>query len=345
VRRPWTIPGNLRNIRKLVERVRPDIIHSYFVGTTMVLRAALGPGHPIPRIFHVPGPLHLEHRLFGKAEIALAGPRDFWIGASRKIVQLYRWYGVQSGRVFLSYLAAPPPKYTRRRGHLRARCGIPSDAVVFGNCSYMYPPKYYLGHTKGLKRHEDLIDALALAGRRNGKIVGMLIGGPWGGADWYERRLRRRARDRAGDRICMCGFLQPEEFEGAWLEFDCVVHVPISENCGGVCEPLQHGVPVIASRVGAIPEVVLDGKTGYLVPPKSPVALADAIQRVADDLHTARQMAARGQQLALHMFDVRRTAPELLAIYRHILDGAPAPEPFDSRRFLAAMEAAPTVET
>jgi glycosyltransferase involved in cell wall biosynthesis len=48
-------------------------------------------------------------------------------------------------------------------------------------------------------------------------------------------------------------------------------------------EAMAHGRPVVASRVGGIPEMVVDGETGLLVPPATPAALAAAIQRLLDD--------------------------------------------------------------
>ena len=63
-RRPWHLPVVLRICRELVDHVRPDLTHSHFAGTTYVLRLALGKKSRIPRIFQVPGPLHLEQRFY-----------------------------------------------------------------------------------------------------------------------------------------------------------------------------------------------------------------------------------------------------------------------------------------
>src|SRR5712692_8948808 len=50
-RKPWRLPGILRNCRRLVEEVRPDVIHTHHVGTTLVVRHALGKKSSLPRIF------------------------------------------------------------------------------------------------------------------------------------------------------------------------------------------------------------------------------------------------------------------------------------------------------
>ena len=61
VRNPVKTGKTISAVRQLVRQVKPDIIHSHHVTTTVMLRLALGRKHPSPRIFQVPGPLHLEH--------------------------------------------------------------------------------------------------------------------------------------------------------------------------------------------------------------------------------------------------------------------------------------------
>jgi hypothetical protein len=105
LRRPWLAGAVARRARELVEQVRPDLIHSHFVSTTLTLRAALGAGSRIPRLFQVPGPLHMEHRLYRAGELATAGAADYWIAASRCTRDLYLRSGIPRERVFLSYYA------------------------------------------------------------------------------------------------------------------------------------------------------------------------------------------------------------------------------------------------
>src|ERR1700685_3203334 len=66
-RDPWKIPGVMQACRELVARVQPDVIHTHHVGTTFLVRAALGKRSPIPRVYQVAGPLHLENEFFAWA--------------------------------------------------------------------------------------------------------------------------------------------------------------------------------------------------------------------------------------------------------------------------------------
>jgi glycosyltransferase involved in cell wall biosynthesis len=61
---------------------------------------------------------------------------------------------------------------------------------------------------------------------------------------------------------------------------------------------MAHGVPVVATRVGGLPEVVEDERTGWLVPPDSPVALANAIISAASDRVRLRTLALQARERA-----------------------------------------------
>lgn len=337
VGRPWRLPVLLASVRNLVEEIKPDLIHSHFFGTTLVLRYALGRHHPVPRIFQVPGPLHLEHALFRQWELSAAGENDYWVGSSRCIIGHYRNAGIPEDRLFLSYYGNRMQSGGGIRGELRARLGISEQEKVIGNINYLYPPKWYLGQSRGLKRHEDVIDALGLVLNERDDVTGVLVGGQWGGGSGYERRLRQRAERLGHGRILMPGYMVSDDVQGAWADFDLAVHVPSSENCGGVVEPLLAGVPVIASRTGGLPEVVVDGVTGILVESGNVDQLALVMLKALDQLDKYRKVGECGRRLVTRMFDVCRTAEEIREIYTHLLQGEKAPEPFDSRAFAAGL--------
>ncbi len=335
---PWQVPAALDAARRLVERVRPDIIHSYALGTTLVLRHALGRAHPVPRVFQVLGPLHLEYAFYRRLELASAGPGDAWIAASRCVWDRLVQAGAPIGRVFLSYPGMDlPVAGAEGPGVLRRRLGVGDGLRIVGNINYLYAPKRLLGQTRGIKNHEGVIEALAMVLARRQDVVGVLAGGPWNGADAYERKLRRMAARVGHGRILMPGYLPHEDVVAAWADFDCAVHVPLSENMGGVLEPLLAGVPTIAGRVGALGELVIDGVTGRTVDSHAPAQVADAINEVLDDLPSARALAARGRALARVMFDVQRTAREVWQVYTFLRDPSRGrPAGLDSAAFLAS---------
>ncbi len=81
------------------------------------------------------------------------------------------------------------------------------------------------------------------------------------------------------------------------------------------------GLPVIASSVGGLPEVVDDGVTGYLVPPRDPGAIAQAAQALIGDPARARAMGAAARDKALRLYGVDRMLASYLRVYRSCLAG------------------------
>jgi glycosyltransferase involved in cell wall biosynthesis len=320
---PWRLAAVKRNVRAFIGELKPDLIHTHHVGTTLTIRAALRDRADILRVFEVPGPLHLEHPVFRRWELSSAQPNDRWIGTSRCILNHYRRAGIVEDRLLLSYAGLDVRTFRQERtGALREQLGIEKHQMVVGNINLIYAPKYYLGQRVGLKCHEDVIQALAIVLRERKDVVGVLAGGPWGNAQWYEKKLRARASRAGAGRILMPGLLPPELVRIAWADYDCAVHVPLSENCGGVVEPLLCGVPVIAGNVGGLPEIVEEGLTGKLVPIRKPDILAKAILEVLANLDHYRGLAQKGRERTLALFDVRHTSAEVLKFYKKVLVGA-----------------------
>src|ERR1700688_665203 len=271
------------DVRRLVNQVRPDIIHSHSVTTTLMLRLALGRNHRVPRVFQVPGPLHLQQWHTRTLEISTAGENDCWIAGSRFTKRLYEAARIPAERLFFSYYSSDINLFLNRRtGYLRKKLNIPDHAFVVGNINLIYPPKKYLGHTVGLKCHEDVIEAICIAQRESKNVWGVLVGGTFSGSQSYECKLRKLAEAKGGGTILMPGKFDIREVGSSWPDFDCAVHVPLSENCGGVVEPLLSGVPTIAGQVGGLPEVVQEAITGRLVPTRDPQLLAQAVLDVLD---------------------------------------------------------------
>lgn len=86
-------------------------------------------------------------------------------------------------------------------------------------------------------------------------------------------------------------------------------------------EAMAAGLPVVASRVGGLPEAVVDGETGLLVPPADPAALAAAITRLAADPARARELGAAGRARVQARFSMTAMAEGTLAVYRELVGG------------------------
>lgn len=105
----------------------------------------------------------------------------------------------------------------------------------------------------------------------------------------------------------------------AWLRRASVlVHPARWEGFGlGVLEAMLAELPVVATRVSSLPELVVDGETGLLVPPDDPPALARAVARALDE----PGLGAAGRERARREFSVARMADETVALYRSLAAG------------------------
>lgn len=100
---------------------------------------------------------------------------------------------------------------------------------------------------------------------------------------------------------------------------DALVHPARWEGFGlALLEAMLAGLPVVATHVSSIPEIVVDGETGLLVPPDDPAALAGALARVLDDPGSLGQA---GRAHAREHFSVERMARRTLDVYRAALGG------------------------
>jgi glycosyltransferase involved in cell wall biosynthesis len=86
-----------------------------------------------------------------------------------------------------------------------------------------------------------------------------------------------------------------------------------------VIEAMAAGLPVVASSVGGLPELVADGETGILVPAGDAVALAEALARLLDDPELRRSYGAAARRRALERFDLARFRGAHLDVYRREL--------------------------
>lgn len=103
---------------------------------------------------------------------------------------------------------------------------------------------------------------------------------------------------------------------------DILAHPALREGLGIILlQAAASAVPVVASRAGGIPEAVVDGENGILVPPGDPAALAEALSSLLSDQGLAEAMGQAGRALVRERFSVDRMVEGNLAVYRKVLAG------------------------
>lgn len=122
------------------------------------------------------------------------------------------------------------------------------------------------------------------------------------------------------------GWLTPEEIEGQLRSADLLAMPSRWEGFGLVAlEAMRAGKPVVASAVGGIPEIVIDGVTGRLTPVNDIMRLREAL--MMDDAESRQRMGAQGRERFLKCFTLDRTHEQIMDLYRTLLTGKNAYQP------------------
>jgi len=194
-----------------------------------------------------------------------------------------------------------PSGKLRSREEIRRELGLTKDEFLVVHISNVRP----------LKRIDLLLESFAAA--RSARPLRMLI---LAGASFarYAPLL-----DQLGLRERVIVKEQVREVEEYLNAADTGLYTSEHESFGlSILETLFHGKPVVAFRVGGIPEVVVDGENGFLHPFGDVTAVARSIARLADSPELARTLGESGRQRAEDNFTAERVVPEYEAVYRRV---------------------------
>lgn len=116
------------------------------------------------------------------------------------------------------------------------------------------------------------------------------------------------------------GFVPHDELLGLYARASVVACPSHREGFGVVCaEAMAHGRPVVASAVGGLLDLVVDGQTGLLVPPRDPAALRAALERLLADDELRRRLGAAGRDRARRLLSWKTVTDATIAAYREAL--------------------------
>jgi glycosyltransferase involved in cell wall biosynthesis len=164
-----------------------------------------------------------------------------------------------------------------------------------------------VGRLVPIKGHRTLLEAFATARSR---VPGLTLG--IAGAGELEPELRAAAPEG----VRFLGRVVPPPYE----EHAIVVVPSLGEGFGMVAlEAAERGRAVIASDVGGLPEIVVDGETGLVVPPGDADRLAEAIVALAGDPERVRRLGAAGRHRAVTEFSEKHCIDEIARLYRAAL--------------------------
>jgi glycosyltransferase involved in cell wall biosynthesis len=234
---------------------------------------------------------------------------DLVIACSRYSCEVARReYGVPEEKL----AAVPEPidlaEWERRFAAARRR---PASGPVVLCVARMYPRKR-------------IVDLLEAAARIRAGIPGARFRIVGRGPEW-ESVVRRHADLGLGETVTLLGDVSREALATEYVGADLFCLPSVQEGFGIVfLEAMAAGLPVVACRAAAIPEVVEDGVTGTLVAPRDPAALATAMQGLLENPERRRAMSEAGRRRVTR-FTSERVAAQLLEAVRLRLQGRLAP--------------------
>lgn len=298
----------LRNLTELCQAGQYDVVHTHSAKAGALGRLAAHRAG-VPRIVHTyhgfpfhefQNPLRraayiaIERRLAGLTDVVLA------IGSGVATEALRRGLAMPSALRTIAPVveAVTVPKTAESRAAARAALAISDAGLVIGT----------VGRIDYQKAPEHLITAIAKL--RHQDATAVWIGSGPGLAEARELVRRVGLLDRfifAGERSDVAGLLPA---------FDVFAMASRYEGLPcAVVEAMRCGVPVVATAVNSLPDLVIPGESGVLVPPGRPDLLAAAIDGVLDDERAADRMVTQGRILAGGNFDAERLAEVLDQVY------------------------------
>jgi glycosyltransferase involved in cell wall biosynthesis len=183
--------------------------------------------------------------------------------------------------------------------------GLPADRFVVG----------WIGRMTAVKRTDDVLLALRALRERGVDAVLCMVGdGP--GRDDVERQAHELGIARH------CFYLGYQEDVAPWLAgMDAFVLPSSNEGTpASAIEALAAGRPVVATRVGGLPDVVREGESGFLVEPGDVDALADRLAELARDPKLRERMGAAGREGTPSRYAVARLVDDVDRLYRSLLE-------------------------
>jgi len=168
---------------------------------------------------------------------------------------------------------------------------------------------------RGSKGHDHLLDAFARVHARRADARLLLVGD--GGRRAWAEGL---ARDRGiADAVRFAGFRTDVPALLGVMDCFALASTRTEGVPGSLLQAAAAGIPLVASRIGGIPEFVDDGVTGLLVPPEDPAALAAAIERVLADPAAAAARARTARKRCEEGFSRETSIGRLIALYDELL--------------------------
>lgn len=294
------------DIRRFLSKVDIDIVHAHLVTPTLMSFFARGIFHKKPLIiWHDRGIRERSYFVVAKLFNRLG---DFVITNSdyekRKLIAS----GLNPSKIRTVHncITIPFPSRFTKSHNLLEEFGIGKDEFVVGTARRLHAEK---------GGHYDLLQAAALVIKEIPNVRFLIAGdGP------LRKELEEAAKNLNVDgKIIFTGFRR--DIEKIYSIIDIFVLPSTWEPFGNaLVEAMAFGIPCIATKVGGVVEIVVDGETGILVPPEDSRRLARGITYLLQNPIAAKRMGEAGRQRVKNYFVPERLAFEIEQVYSSLLE-------------------------
>ncbi len=306
--RDWNI---ILHLRRIIRDEKIDLVHTHGVRAGILGQmAALAAGNP-PVVATIHNSQKPRERFFIFFRLVqgflnrIAANHIITVSKALKDeVRSYQW--TPAHKITVIYNGINPDDYKCQPLLPFSALGLTGGLPVVGTVARLEPKK-------GIRY---LIEAVPWIERQYGPVNCVIIGdGPERNA--LEELVRRM---KLTERIKFLGF--QKDIPRLIQLFDVVAVPSIQEGLSIFClEALASARPVVASAVGGIPEIIKDGRTGILVPPADPEALAHGVLTLLRDRELAQKLATEGRQLVSREFSQYQMLRKTEEIYKKVLSG------------------------
>ena len=297
-----------RMVKRVLDEGRFDVVHTMSPSSYVIGALATGFARHRALVMSRVSLNFYQHgaRLLGTVERLLHRRLDLAIANAEAILGELGAEGIPASRLRLIRNGIDSAAFTASlidRGQARARLGLPQAGLIFTSVANLFPYKGHADLLQALQTVRDELPAgwvLLVCGR---DIEGSLQG------------LRRLAEGHAlAGHVRFLG--QRQDIPAILSSGD--IHVSASHYEGfpnNILEAMCAGLPVVATAVGGVPEQIIDGATGLLVPPRNPTALGAALVALARDASRRQQLGQAGRRRVEQQYRIGQAATGLELAY------------------------------
>ncbi len=313
---PWYDAAAYLQIRRVLRRFRPDVVHTHSAKAGMLGRAAAWGLH-VPAIVHTVhgAPFHpyqgrAARAAFRACERWAAGRCHALVSVADAMTDLLVAAGVAPREKFVTIASGmevePLLEADRYREQVRQALGYRPEHMVVGKIARLFP----------LKGHQYVIRAAAAVVRRDPRVRFLMVGD----GILRDRLSRQAAAAGLADYIQWAGLVPAGQIPPLVGAMDIVLHASLREGLPrAVVQGLIAGKPVVSFDIDGAREVVLPGITGCLVPPRDWQGLAEAVLRLAGDAGLRARLGQEGRGRFADRFRHERATEEIRALYERLL--------------------------